>query len=295
MTIRHLKTFIAVYELNSISKAAESLFVAQPSVSQTIKELEEYYNVSLFERINKRLVVTEDGKYLYEKAKAAVSSFEDFEFTAFKKDISPKINVGLSLTFGQFVLPSFMHVVAKEISNVDPYFYVDKTKGIEEKILLGQLDFAIVEGHITSNDIKAIKVGQDRLVCVAGNDYPIEDKINIESIINHKLLLREKDSASRKIIDNILLSKGIKITRPRMESNSNSVILSMVINNNGIAILPEDVVKLLINKKIVRRIDLDVNLNRDILLICLKNKEFTNTAKKAYDACERLVKDYIGK
>lgn len=63
MTIRHLKVFIKVCEFNSISKAAEELCIAQPSVSQTIKELEHYYDVILFNRINKKLVLQKKEKY----------------------------------------------------------------------------------------------------------------------------------------------------------------------------------------------------------------------------------------
>ena len=53
MTIRHLRVFIMVADLGSMTKAANKLFIAQPSVSQTIKELEDYYNIRLFERLSK--------------------------------------------------------------------------------------------------------------------------------------------------------------------------------------------------------------------------------------------------
>ena len=69
MTIRHLKTFVAVCEYGGITKAAEALHVAQPAVSQTIAEIEKYYGIILFDRINQRLVITELGKELLLKAK----------------------------------------------------------------------------------------------------------------------------------------------------------------------------------------------------------------------------------
>lgn len=62
MTIRHLKIFLAVAESGKMSLAAEQLFITQPSVSQAIRELEEHYQTLLFERLSKKLYITEDGK-----------------------------------------------------------------------------------------------------------------------------------------------------------------------------------------------------------------------------------------
>ena len=79
MTIRHLKIFVAVCEYGSTTKAAEALYIAQPTISSTVTELEHYYNVALFERINQRLVLTDIGKEILAKAKDILAGFEDFE------------------------------------------------------------------------------------------------------------------------------------------------------------------------------------------------------------------------
>ena len=65
MTLRHLKIFVAICEHGGVTKAAEALHIAQPAVSTTLSELEKYYNVILFDRINQRLVITEMGKRLF--------------------------------------------------------------------------------------------------------------------------------------------------------------------------------------------------------------------------------------
>ena len=89
MTIRHLKIFIAVCEHGSTTKAAEALFLVQPTVSHAISELEKYYKVSLFDRINQRLLLTDAGKELLIKAKATVTSFDDFESFATAQGQNP--------------------------------------------------------------------------------------------------------------------------------------------------------------------------------------------------------------
>ncbi|RDY25102.1 LysR family transcriptional regulator, partial [Romboutsia weinsteinii] len=69
MTIRHLKIFITVVDCGKMRKAADKLYMSQPSVSQAISELEKHYEVKLFERLSQRLYITEDGKLLLSYAR----------------------------------------------------------------------------------------------------------------------------------------------------------------------------------------------------------------------------------
>ena len=96
MTIRHLKVFISVVENGSVTGAAETLHVAQPAVSQTISDLEKYYNVILFDRINNRISLTEDGKRLFLKATETVAAFDEFESAALSALKNPSVSVAAS-------------------------------------------------------------------------------------------------------------------------------------------------------------------------------------------------------
>ena len=77
MTLRHLHIFVSVYEHKSITKAANTLHIAQPSVSLAIKELGEYYGVQLFDRIGRGITPTEAAKHLYGYAIHIVSLFNE--------------------------------------------------------------------------------------------------------------------------------------------------------------------------------------------------------------------------
>lgn len=289
MTIRHLKTFIKVVELGSISKAAEELCITQPSVSQTIKELESYYNTILFDRVGKKLVLTKDGQSLLAKAKEVSLSFDEFEDLAKKADYSPKVSIGATMTFGTYALPELVREVKNQIPNLDPYFYIDKIQGLEDKILRGDLDFAITEGLVASKQIKMNVFGTDNLIAIAGNDYPIPDKIKLEDLLKYDLLVREVGSAPRRILDNALALKGIRILNPRMESVSNMIIISMAMHNNGVGVLPYDIVKRYLDEGKIREIKLDTPLERKLCLIHHKNKRFTSIEKKAFNICQKIL------
>ena len=291
MTIRHLKTFIMVAELGSVSKAAEELCVAQPSVSQTIKELENYYNAHLFNREKKKLTLTIEGQQLLAKAKEVVYSFGEFEDLAYKSELSPVINIGATMTFGTFMLPQIESMLQKEIPNGDPHFVIDKIQPLEEKIINGDLDFALIEGISTNKQMKINIFGEDKLLVVAGNEYDIPNKIKLKDIVKYDLLVREVGSAPRRILDSALLSKGIKIINPRMESISNMIIVAMVINNKGVAVLPYDIVKRYLDDGLLRAIETDTDLIRKLCIISHKNKRFTSNEMKAYQLVEKLLKE----
>ncbi len=104
MTIRHLKVFIEVAEKGKMSAAAEALFITQPSVSQAIRELEEHYTTLLFERLSKRLYITEAGKLLYGYAKQVVSQFDLMEDNMAPDNLKEKLRIGATLTIGGSIL-----------------------------------------------------------------------------------------------------------------------------------------------------------------------------------------------
>ena len=91
MTIRHLRIFIEVADTGKMSSAASNLYISQPTVSQAIKELEEYYGMLLFERLSKKLYITEKGKKLLSYARNVVKQFDDMEEMIFEAGYVEKI------------------------------------------------------------------------------------------------------------------------------------------------------------------------------------------------------------
>ena len=289
MTIRHLKTFIKVCEYMNITKAAHELNIAQPSVTQTIKELESYYGVILFDRINQRLILTDCGKDLLVKAKEIVNSFDDFEMLVKHKELNPSIKIGASLTFGKRFIPSFLKIIKKDFPNVDTYVYINKVAEIENKILSGDLDFALTESIITSRNINALTFKKDRVIVVAGKDYNIESKIKFKDIVKYPLILREKGSATRNLLDNKLQQYN-EVAKPFVESCENNAIISIAKNNLGVAILPFVLVKEYLDKKILKEIELDTILERNLSIITHKNKEFNSVQKEIFNKCIKYAK-----
>lgn len=289
MTIRHLKVFVNVCDNGSITKTAEQMCTAQPAISQTIADIEKYYGIILFNRINQRLKLTDDGKVLYLKAKEVLVGFEDFENTASSIADSPTLKIGVSLTFGKNVMPAIMKYVKTNYPEVKLFTFINNSKEIQESILEGKLDFAIIEGKPTYPNIKAEDFKSDKLMVVCGYDYDYPEFVTVKELSKATLLLREKGSTSRDYLENIFRVNDLSCF-PSMESISNQAIISAVMENLGVAVLPAELVKGHISRKKLKEIKLkDFDLIRNSYVISHKSKSFGKIVKSIYD---RVLKGF---
>lgn len=283
MTIRHLKILIAVCENGSITKAAEMLHIAQPAVSCTIAEIERYYKVVLFDRINQRLVITDAGKNLLLKAREVIASFDDFENVARQGSKRPTIRIGSSLTIGKTIVPAYVQKIREQYPEVKLSVMIHNTSVIERELEQGNLDFGFVEGQVLSSRIHAVPFGSDRLAAVCAADYAIPEKVALSELSSHNLLFREKGSASRELIDNIFSIHRLTVS-PMMESVSNEAILAAAAAGLGIAILPEGLICSYLASDQLKKIEIDgVNFGREYYMISHKNKKFSPLQRQIYD------------
>ena len=280
MTLRHLKTFIAVCEHGGITKAADALHIAQPAVSQTIAEIEKYYNVILFDRINQRLILTYYGKQLLVKAKETVASFDDFESLANENNLNARIRIGSSLTIGKEYIPKIVALIKDNYPQIQVSVVIDSTAVIEEQLTNGNLDFAFVEGVVHSDSLKKQIISRDNLTVVCGAAFSIPQRISLKEFTEYPILLREHGSASRNLLDSVLSANGMTIT-PVIESASNPALIACAEHNIGIAVLPQRLVDDPIENNRLKVIEVDDNsFERYYYLVHHKNKRFSQSQKK---------------
>lgn len=291
MTIRHLKVFICVCKHQSMTKAAEELFIAQPAVSNTISEIEKNYNVKLFDRINKRLCLTEEGKNLLIKAQEVIGAFDEFEEMAQNSSKKPLLKIGSSLTIGKQKMPRLLRLLRENFENIVFQVSVNQTSIIESKILNGALDFAFIQGKPSDPNIKSKLVDCNTLIAVCGKKFDIPDAVTLKELCNYDLLLREDESVSREFLDNIFSLENIVVT-PVMESISNQALISAAVQNLGVTVLPEALLTRQLQNGGLRKIDvIDYEFTRNSYLIYHKSKTFGSVKKDIFDFCYKNFKN----
>ena len=282
MTIRHLKTFCAVCEEGGITRAAEKLCVAQPSVSQTISELERYYGVSLFDRVGRRLVLTPEGERLRVKAQEAIASFSEFEEAARDTKARHIIRVGSSVTAGQMVLPRLITAIETTLDRAECFAIADSAAAVEQLVEEGSLDFSLVEGSV-SRALAAEAVFSDRLMAVCSAGMKIKNTLSPAELVALPLLLRRRGSASRDLLDERLSALGLK-AQPKLSSSSNSVLLAAAREGLGVAVLPEALVVAELAAGRLKEVRIQgLELSRRWFAVRRQDKKFTPVQQQAFD------------
>ena len=271
MTLRHLKIFVTVCQCGGMTAAGEKLYLAQPSVSLAIRELEDYYGVKLFDRISHKLFLTESGRRLQEYAGIR------------NRDASGTLRVGASVTVGNHLLPEQVRRFQQQYPQMKVEVLISNSELIEGAVLKNDIDFAIVEGNIQSPYLIQEKFREDRLVLLCGPGHPLWDRgtVPLEELPQYDFLLREKGSAGREIFDSIMRLAGIEI-RPIWQSTSTKAIVQGVARNLGLSVLPYLMVQAELEAGLIREVPIrGASLSRHFSVVYHKNK-FLSPAARAF-------------
>lgn len=190
MTIRHLKIFIEVYKEMSVTKAAEKLHMVQPSVSLVIRELEEAYQVRLFDRINRRLFVTESGKLFFDYATHIVDSFDQMESAMTSDQGTGSLHVGSSITIASYLIPEAVRRFGQVCPECRVSVTVENSHRIIQKVLKNELDFGVVEDKSGYEQLEERPFMEDRLYFVCGSGHPLakQETVTLEEICRYPFL-----------------------------------------------------------------------------------------------------------
>lgn len=206
LTIKHLIIFKEVARTKSMSKAAENLYISQPTVSQKIQEIENYYHIKLFQRYAKHLGISEEGQMFLEHANKVLAEMEAIDDTFFHNREDITLRVGSTLTVASTIAPKLFKEIQTRYPHLKFQVYVDNTQSIENMILENQLDIAIVEGDIHNDQIVHEGIIPDRLVLVCAKDHPFfhKETITIEELHHQTFILREKGSGTRSMLEQFI-------------------------------------------------------------------------------------------
>lgn len=210
MTLRHMKIFLTVCQKESITAAARELYLSQPAVSLAVKELEEHYGVPLFDRISKKLYLTQAGWQLMCYAERIVSLFETVESGLGKDGDTGTFRIGSSITIGTHLLPSLVKIFSTKYPKMKIRVLIDSSDVIEEKLLKNELDFGMIEGTVHSQSLKYHRFCEDRLAVVCAPEHPLTKKstVALEEFLQQNFLLREPGSGTRELLDQALAVLG---------------------------------------------------------------------------------------
>jgi len=290
MTIRHLKVFISVCALGGLTAASKALFISQPSVRAAIADMENEYGVKLFERISRRLYLTETGKQLLEQARYLVHLFDAMESDLRGSGQRGVLRIGSSITIGNRFLPALVLRFNEKHESMQVKAVVNSTEKLEQLILENELDLALIEGIPHHPKIVSSVFMQDELVVICSNDDPLASykTISLEQLAASNLILRETGRGTRELFD-ITMALHNKNVEPVWESVSTQAIVRAVKAGLGISVLPYWLVQEEISARAVSLLKLeDVTFLRNYYLIRHADKFLTGPMRDFIEICQDI-------
>ncbi|HZK09552.1 MAG TPA: LysR family transcriptional regulator [Clostridia bacterium] len=200
-----LKTFLALCETRSYTRAAQRLHITQPSVTQHIQYLENYYNCDLFYYKGRELSLTPQAIILKKHANS-LRYQEKKLLESLKPSAGYSLKIGATKTIGEYVIPGqlsrFLASPQNKLS-----VEIDNTRRILTLLDKGQIDFGIIEGFFDKLTYESKLYGREAFVGFCSKNHPFAGrKISIEDLLQEDLIVREKGSGTRKILEQLLLN-----------------------------------------------------------------------------------------
>ncbi|TMN21682.1 LysR family transcriptional regulator [Lentibacillus cibarius] len=275
MNIENFRMFCRVVEKGSITKAAELGYVTQPAVTKQIRQLEDSYGTTLFDREEGALKLTKAGELLYPYAKELLAvhqeAHEKMQEHLGKRETS--LYVGASLTIGEYLLPALIRQFKQSYPLVQFHLSIGNTPLMLEKLEKKAIDMALVEGVVPENVYKQRKFADDELILVTASNHRWGNReaIQINEIPEEKMIWREKESGTRQIVEESLNQHHV------LEKIENAMELgskSAVEEGLGTSILPKLTVQKELAYNTLREIPIkDFHLTRDFWMV-QKNRRY---------------------
>ena len=206
ITLRQIEIFLNVVETGHLTQVSKDMELSQSAISMSIKELESTIGRPLFDRINKRLVLNEVGRSFHKEIKPLYKKTIDIQ-TEFQNTPNKGIvRVGASTTIVDYIMPQVVCGYMDSYPEVSISLKNGNTKNIIDMVKEGLIDVGFVEGEVNDVDIIKEKVGVDELLIVTA-DESMAGSCYIDSLSEHKWILREKGSGTREIFLNCIKDK----------------------------------------------------------------------------------------
>lgn len=276
MNIKAMRIFVEVCDCGSMTRAAEKLYMAQPAVSRAISELESHYGTKFFERISRRLEITEAGREYYSHAANIINLIDRLDLQMKHIDNVGSLRIGTSITIGTKLLPDFIARFSAKYPEIKVKATIQNSHTIEEMVVNNKIDLGIIEGSTHFDNILYEDFRPDHLCFICSNHHAFANReISVGELNGCNFLLREEGSAGREQFEYLRSNYNLEVNT-MWESASTKAIISGVEKNIGVSLLPELLVEdSIMEGKIARFAVKNVVIKRYFKVMYHKNKYFT--------------------
>jgi DNA-binding transcriptional LysR family regulator len=249
MDLHQIEIFCAIVKYRSFSRAAETLFLTQPTLSGHMKNLETELGVKLLDRLGKRALPTEAGDILYRHGLKLLEERDRAkqEIEKLSGRISGKLIIGGSTIPGAYLLPPLIGAFKKKNPGISVHLSIDDTAKITEAVLAGSLSIGVVGARVAEPQLEVHPFQTDELVVAVPSRHPWARRRTVapKELAGQPFILREQGSGTRKIMEDRFEKAGLSIADLNIEAimGSSDAVRQAVKAGLGISILSSRALK----------------------------------------------------
>lgn len=238
-TLHQLHIFLKIAELQSITKASETLHLTQPAVSIQLKNFQDQFPIPLTEVVGRQLYVTDFGMEIATAAEKILNEVHaiNYKTLAYKGLLSGRLKISVVST-GKYVMPYFLSDFMKQNQGVDLIMDVTNKSRVVESLELNAVDFALVSVLPKKLQVDKITLMHNKLFFVASNKLELNKGLSRKKLFEElPLIYREQGSATRNAME-MFISKNNLSVRKTIELTSNEAVKQAVLSGLGCSIMP---------------------------------------------------------
>lgn len=287
-TLQQLRILKAIATEKNFTKAAEVLYLSQPSLSKQIKTLEKNLDILLINREGNKISLTENGKVFLQYSERILALCEEScrALIDLKNGDRGNLTVGASQTIGTYLMPRVLALFAQNHPQIDLKVQVNSTRIIAKNVRNREIDIAVVGGEIPDELKKNLTVEhfvEDELSLIISKSHPFakKKKINKDDLYHLNFITLNSNSTIRKFIDNILIQNQIETKQFKiiMQLNSIEGIKTAVSLGLGAAFVSSSAIEKEIELETIEILTIEnIKITRTLSIIsnpeCYKSKAF---------------------
>lgn len=277
---RHLETFCRVAALKSFSRAADDLFLTQPTVSGHILSLERSLSLRLFDRTGREIRLTKAGEIFLRYASNILMVRKDLlnALSEFSRGIKGELSLGASTIPGEYLLPRWMGDFKRAHPRVTLSLKISDTKEIVQELLQGHIEFGLIGAKVNHPSLHYETFEEDEIIVVAPSDHPLSIKrsVGFEDLLKEPWIIREEGSGTQMTVERALRKKGksLKDFNVAIEMGSTSSVKEGVKAKLGLAFISRRAVQEELNRHLFTSITLEglESISRQIYIVSQRGK-----------------------
>jgi len=278
LDIANIEAFVSVAELQSVSDAAKRIGVTQPAISKRIASLESGLQENLFNRIGRRIILTEAGQLILPKCKNILDAISDTKKTLenLSGTVGGILKIGTSHHIGLHQLPPILRRFTRLYPDVELDIHFMNSEKAYENVQSGELELAIITlpNQIADNLVSRLLWDDPmRIVVAKQHELSKEPNITLQQLTLHNAILPNRHTYTRNIIEEVFKKNNLSL-KTRLSTDYLETIKMMVSVGLGWSILPESLVDTQL-----KQLNLEhIKFKRKLGYIQLKNRTLSNAA-----------------